>query len=191
MDKLTRRATKIMLIRHAEKPLHAAPVRGVTPDGTRNKESLIVRGWQRAGALTGFFAPSNNLFQEDSLARPQFLYAAKPLRHHGSRRALETLTPLAEKLAIEINSGFPKFAVEALTAAAVNCDGVVLICWNHENLPHIANHILGDDTTAPQVWSANRFDMVWVFDREFGSKRYNFKQVPQNLLNGDLPVPIT
>ena len=41
--------SKIIVIRHAEKP--DATDEGVTPHGAGDKESLIVRGWQRAGAL--------------------------------------------------------------------------------------------------------------------------------------------
>ena len=50
--------TKIMIIRHAEKP----PKKGLPLDVQENGEpgngkSLIVPGWQRAGALNAFFAP--------------------------------------------------------------------------------------------------------------------------------------
>ena len=41
------KATKIMVIRHAEKPEGA--VQGVDADGNDGKEFLIVQGWQRAG----------------------------------------------------------------------------------------------------------------------------------------------
>jgi hypothetical protein len=46
---------KIMLIRHAEKPVSDSPA-GVREDGSSDKHSLIVRGWQRAGGLVEFFA---------------------------------------------------------------------------------------------------------------------------------------
>src|SRR5688500_19544554 len=46
-----KRATKIMLIRHAEKPAKDGAPFGITAKGERSKESLEVRGWQRAGAL--------------------------------------------------------------------------------------------------------------------------------------------
>ena len=52
-------AQKIMIIRHAEKPEHHGP-RGVDENGDEDKKSLTVRGWQRAGALVQFFAPSGN-----------------------------------------------------------------------------------------------------------------------------------
>ncbi|MDQ3806320.1 MAG: histidine phosphatase family protein [Acidobacteriota bacterium] len=190
MSEPLRRASKIMLIRHAEKPPHSPPPYGVTDEGERESESLTVRGWQRAGALAVLFAPAGGSFQDPALAEPQFLYASKPKKRNGSRRPLETITPLAEKLAIRINANFPKPDADEMLEEAFLCDGVVLVCWQQEFIPQIANRILGDTTTAPQDWPEDRFDMVWVFDRDDATGRYDFKQVPQNLLLGDWAIPI-
>ena len=179
-----------MLIRHAEKPSTSATPYGVTLEGKREKESLTVRGWQRAGALACLFAPANGSFQNPSLAEPQFLYASKPVKHNGSRRPMETVTPLAEKLAIRINANYRKLEADSMLEEAFVCDGVVLICWQHEQIPDIGNHISGNKSTVPQDWPVDRFDMVWVFDRDSTSNRYNFTQVPQSLLMGDWAVPI-
>ena len=190
MSEILPKATKIMVIRHAEKPPGSPPPYGVTSEGEREKESLTVRGWQRAGALAAFFAPTNGSFQDPLLAVPQFLYASKPTKRNGSRRSIETITPLAEKLAIRINSNYSKLEAEEMLEEAFLCDGVVLICWQHEYIPKFAIHILGSETTAPQDWPEDRFDLVWVFDRDSSSARYNFKQVPQRLLMGDWATPI-
>ena len=190
MSGILRRATKIMVIRHAEKPPNSPPPYGIRSAGERDGDSLTVRGWQRAGALASFFAPTNGAPQDASLATPQLLYASKPMKRNGSRRPFQTVTPLAEKLAIRINSNFTKFQAEEMLGEAFSCEGAVLICWQREYIPEIANHILGDDTTAPQGWPEDRYDMVWVFDRDASSARYSFKQVPQSLLMGDWPTPI-
>jgi hypothetical protein len=190
MNEALRQATKIMVIRHAEKPANDPPPHGVTLKGEREKESLIVLGWQRAGALASFFAPTNDSFQDPSLAKPQFLYASKPVRRNGSRRPIETITPLAEKLAIRINSNFSKDEAKNMVEEAFLCAGVVLICWQHDYIPKIASYILGNKTTAPQDWPEDRFDMVWVFDRDSTTAQYSFKQVPQSLLMGDWATPI-
>ena len=184
------RATKIMLIRHAEKPAKDAAPYGVTSDGERSKESLEVRGWQRAGALASLLAPTNGGFQHASLAKPQFLFASKPLRRKGSRRPLETITPLAQKLAIRINSSFPRSDFESMIEEVVMCNGVVLICWQREYIPQIAAQILGNKKIAPANWPEDCFDMIWVFDLVRSSAKYTFKQVPQKLLGGDLRTPI-
>ena len=179
-----------MLIRHAEKPAKDSEPYGVTEEGERSKESLEVRGWQRAGALATLFAPANGRFQHPSLAKPQFLFASKPLRRKGSNRPLETVTPLAEKLAIRINSSFQRSDFESMLDEAFSCKGVVLICWQREYIPEIASHILGNNKLAPRDWPEDCFDMIWVFDLVRSSSKYKFKQVPQKLLEGDLTTPI-
>jgi len=175
-----------MVIRHAEKPPSHHPPYGITLDGAREKESLTARGWQRAGALASFFAPANGAFQDPSLAKPQFLYASKPVKHKGSRRPFETIMPLAEKLGITINSNFQKFETESMLADAFLCKGVVLISWQREYILQITDQILGSKAVAPPEWPEDRFDMVWVFDQHPSSAQYSFKQIPQSLLMGDL-----
>jgi len=175
-----------MVIRHAEKPPSHHPPYGITLDGAREKESLTARGWQRAGASASFFAPANGAFQDPSLAKPQFLYASKPVKHKGSRRPFETIMPLAEKLAITINPNFQKFETESMLEDAFLCKGVVLISWQREYILQITDQILGNKAVAPPEWPEDRFDMVWVFDRHSSSAQYSFKQIPQSLLMGDL-----
>ena len=43
-------ALTILIIRHAEKPDEAWPGPGLTEQGENDTESLVIRGWQRAGA---------------------------------------------------------------------------------------------------------------------------------------------
>lgn len=179
-----------MLIRHAEKPSKDGAPYGITAKGERSKESLEVRGWQRAGALANLLTSTNGRPQHPSLAKPQFLFASKPLRRRGSRRPVETVTPLAQKLAVRINSGFQRAEVESMVKEAVLCNGVVLICWQREYIPEIASLILGDDRTAPATWPDDCYDIIWVFDLLPSRTKYSFKQVPQKLLAGDLSSPI-
>jgi hypothetical protein len=73
---------------------------------------------------------------------------------------------------------------------AMLCKGVVLICWQREYIPEIASHILDSDTIAPEEWPDDCFDMIWVFDLLPSRLKYRFKQVPQNLLDGDLTTPL-
>jgi hypothetical protein len=42
-------ASKIMVIRHAEKPDDAGTISGIDVNGNQDREELTVRGWQRAG----------------------------------------------------------------------------------------------------------------------------------------------
>ena len=185
MVKKTPKATKIMVIRHAEKPAKDGAPYGVTEKGKRSSESLEVRGWQRAGALMNSFAPTQVHLQHDSLATPQFLYASKPLRRRGSRRPMETITPLADKLRTKINTTFARFEYARMIDDVISRNGVVLICWQREYIPEIAGAILGKRDGVPLVWPEDCFDMIWVFDLNHRSSTYKFKQVPQKLLAGD------
>ena len=183
--------TKIMVIRHAEKPASSGTPYGVKPDGKNDPESLIVDGWQRAGALACFFAPAYGPLQNPELAKPQFLYASGIGHHSHSERPQETITPLSAKLNLKIDTGYLKDDYSSMVKNALSCDGVVLICWEHQDIPKIANQILGNSTTAPQKWPGDRFDVVWVFDWDASAGAYSFAQVPQCLLAGDSPSVIT
>lgn len=48
-------ALTILVIRHAEKPDEAWPGPGLTDHGIKDDKSLVIRGWQRAGAWTSLF----------------------------------------------------------------------------------------------------------------------------------------
>src|SRR5262245_46950270 len=126
-------ASLIMVVRHAEKP--NGDLLGVQLDGTHDTESLIVQGWQRAGALTVLFDPSRGSLQNSALAVPQFLFAAKfdPTKH--SKRPFETLQALSLKLNVSINYSFKKGDYTEMVAAAIACNGVVLIAWEHQEIP--------------------------------------------------------
>ena len=190
MAKKIPKATKIIVIRHAEKPAKDGAPYGITEKGKRSSESLEVRGWQRAGALMNSFAPTHGEIQIDSLATPQFLYASKPLRRRGSRRPIETITPLANKLRTKINTNFARFQYAKMIDEVISRKGVVLICWQREYIPEIARQILGNTNSAPSIWPEDRFDMCWVFDLNRRTLKYKFRQVPQALLMGDRTTPI-
>jgi hypothetical protein len=177
------KAQKIMIIRHAEKPADSGAPFGVDINGNQNPESLIPLGWQRAGALTVFFAPTDGKLQNPGIAVPQYLYASGVGKHSNSLRPQETITPLSEKLGTEINSRYKKEDEADMIKDAIGCNGIVLIAWQHQDIPGIANLILGNSTTAPQTWPGDRFDVVWVFDLQKGA--YTFSQIPQRLLAGD------
>jgi hypothetical protein len=175
-----------MIIRHAEKA-ETPKTAGVTAEGAASEHSLIVRGWQRAGALVSFFTRPS----APGIHVPTYVYAAKfDAADHDddshSLRPIETVTPLAEKLA-RSDQAFVldvKFAVgqeDALAADIQARTGIVLIAWEHRHIPRIGAKLASD---VPNEWPGSRFDLVWVFLRA-GSDSYIFSQVPQLLLAGD------
>jgi hypothetical protein len=181
--------TKIMIIRHAEKPPVSGEPFDVTAEGNLDAESLIIQGWQRAGTLAGFFAPTHGPLQNAELATPQFLFASESKSGGGSERPVETITPLASKLGLTPKT-HKKSDIDKVAADAMASGGTALICWQYEDIPSIANVIVGNQTTVPQNWPGDRFDVVWVFDLGKSSNAYSFNQVPQCLLAGDSPDPI-
>jgi len=174
-------ATKIMLIRHAEKP-NGEP--GLMPDGTRNPEALTALGWTRANALVGLFAPANGDAPRPPLARPASLFASGS----ESLRPRQTIAPLGSALNLPIAT-FPKGQEAELVAAVKAAKGPALISWQHEAIPEIATLIRGRSDGVPPAWPGHRFDLVWVFDLNADGS-WSFAQAPQLLLPGDSAKPI-
>jgi hypothetical protein len=185
------RAPSIMVIRHAEKP--GGLFAGVTERGETNAHALSVRGWQRAGALCCLFAPSYGPLQNALLTKPAFIFASASVDdptsgNSRSRRSLETLSPLAQRIGIQVSLTFSKGEEKALAEAAQACPGPVLIAWQHENISAIAHAIVGAKI-APLTWPPDRFDVIFVFTLDAPAGTYRFAQVPQCLLDGDAPNP--
>ena len=192
-------ATKIMVIRHAERPgsYNGVSYSGVdkvgSVSGDAGKKHLVTLGWECAGALVGLFAPPHGP-KTPVLATPQFLFAsdpaAKPDDDAGdegpSQRPYETLTAVATKLGLTIDKSHRKKHYAEMLKAALACDGAVLIAWQHEDIalktktgdPGICQVILTETGTTetfdiPTSWPVGpagaRYDLVFVFDRPSGS----------------------
>lgn len=185
--------TKIMLIRHAEKPTDAPPPHGVTPHGEHDKKALSVRGWTRAGALAALFAPANGQFQNPHFATPTIIYAMGIGSGSESYRPQQTVTPLLDKLAPDVRSNFDfiKEQEPEMVASLLDQTGVVLVCWEHDRLAHAARHIplsTNNRTPVPSEWDSKRFDPVWIFDLDPNAPGYLFTPAPQLALAGDSPL---
>jgi len=134
---------KIILIRHAEKPGEHPPPLGVDEEGAVNQHALLVRGWQRAGALVAFFvAPTHK-----KIATPKTIIAATVCDDPAvdpadakSLRPVLTVEPLVAKLgaAVTFVNDIPVGQEDAAIAAIKACAGVVLVSWEHKRIPAIA-----------------------------------------------------
>ncbi len=175
----------IMLIRHAEKP-DMPPPNGINADGQEDQHSLIVRGWQRAGALVPFFKTPwvNGIIEPAALYAPGVRDA--PLIIDGedvakSLRSQQTLTPLANALSLEIQVQCFVGEEDQLFAAIEAENGPVLVAWEHRHIPDIAKKLT---SSAPDQWPGNGvFDIVWILQKTNGG--YQFSSVNQGLLAGD------
>jgi len=184
----------IYIIRHGEKPEDpSTKPHGVDADGVHSKHCLLPRGWQRSGALAALFAPARGPLQAGlltpaTLLCPSYGGPDKTAEH----RAYQTIQGLAGRLDIAIASPFIT-GHEAQLAASLVADysGVVLICWEHDNIPALADALpTAPGTKIPSHWPADRFDVIWAFslDSPAGGSapvQYSFSQVPQQLLSGD------
>jgi broad specificity phosphatase PhoE len=169
---------RIMVIRHAEKP-HQPPCEnddGVKRNGAMDKESLTVRGWQRAGALVHFFTSEADL-------SPDVMFAAGVGEESPSHRPKQTVMPLADWLGIKIHDNYLKDDIKPLINDVLGRDGIVLISWEHHCIPDVVA-ALPHAPAAPVKWPDERFDAVWVLDA--AGAGWKFSQIPQMLLSGDL-----
>jgi len=174
-------ANLIMIIRHAEKPGDSDTPRGIDADGKHDNHSLTVRGWTRAGALVQLFAPGTGAIRP-GLARPTAIFAAGGSEGEG-QRPRETVTPLAERLGLTVNTQYERGSEAALAKACVARSGPTLICWQHGEIPAILAEFGHLRPAPPANWPGSRFDLVWVLTPS--SDGWAFSQVPQLLLDGD------
>jgi hypothetical protein len=165
--------SRIILIRHAEKP-----------DDDSAKD-LNAAGVARANALVDFFA-TNAVIAEKG--EPQFIFAKyKKGSSAPTMRAVETVTPLARALGIAVDTDYGKKNMSDMTSSLLKdaaYDGkVVLICWDHDELPDLAQAL--GITAAPAKWKGGVYDRFWVADFDSEGSVTTFQDLPQHLMPGD------
>lgn len=195
----------ILIIRHAEKPLRLWPGPGLTAAGDPDAQSLVIRGWQRAGAWAALFG--TGLSRKD-YPIPSKIYAANPSAKpddeaddEPSQRPFETVIPLAAHLGTEPPDTTYAVGQEIQLATTVVAQtGVVLIAWEHKAIAHtllpaISKRLPGfpDDQKPPQMpkkWEGTRFDVVLRFDIPAPPAPWSFQQLCPCLLAGDSATPM-
>jgi hypothetical protein len=175
--------TRVMIIRHAEKH-NGGRERGVNIEGVHTKHELTVRGWQRAGALVRYFAPADGAPQGWPLGIPQSIFASAATSASPSLRAQHTVGPLAAMLGLQINRDYPEGEEAAVALAALAAPAPVLIAWHHSHIPPLTRAIAGAGIGCPDAWPDERFDVVWVLDRN-AAGAWSFAQVAQRLFAED------
>jgi broad specificity phosphatase PhoE len=152
----------VMIIRHAEKPEDKDP-------------NLSPRGFQRADALAHVIP--------ERFPHPDYLFATKRSAH--SDRPLETITPLARAMHMEVESNLKdeQFAdlAHQILADPKYAAKTVLIAWHHGEIPQLA-HALGAKE-APDTWKGDVFDRVWEITYDHGVATWH--DLPQHALPGD------
>jgi hypothetical protein len=186
----------ILIMRHADKPEPGGDG-GVDATGKPDNNSLTPRGWQRAGIWADLFAPA--LGQQPVLPKPAAIFASAPATKaeiaagHGgskSRRPLETIWPLAAKLGIDVDLRFAKGQETDLAATLSGMEGITLVCWQHEDIPAIANALIPPPQGAPGKWPGECFNVVFCFDRSEAGAAWTFRQFVPVMLKGDGSAPL-
>ena len=177
--------TRIMIIRHAEKPDGKGPVHGVSVSGVHDRHELTVRGWQRAGALVRYFAPHDGVFHTPLLSQPRAIFTSAATADSPSFRSQNTVAPLAAMLGMRIDIGHPEGDEDGLAATVLANEGPALISWHHKRIPALIDAITGFAVARPGHWPDRRFDIVWVLDRDHPGAPWLFAQTPQRLLPSD------
>jgi hypothetical protein len=181
----------LLIIRHAEKPGEGFPGDGFTEAGEADDKSLVIRGWQRAGSWATLFGSGRG---GADYPTPSFIYAATPgdqPNHGPSRRPAETVSPLAAKLGLQVNSKYGQGAEGQLMGEVLGLSGNVLICWEHHAIiGGILPAIPSVSGRMPQKWNGDRFDVVLRFDGNSRSGPFAFRELHPCLLHGDLALDL-
>ena len=178
---------KILIIRHAEKPIPGVCV-GIKPSGREDAASLSVPGWQRAGAIVQLFEHLSP--PRVGIETPTHLYGARydKFSTEPSRRSVQTLDPLSRSMGLRVADEFGKGQEKKLVAAISKHSGVVMIAWAHEDIGAIVAAIRPVGPQPPE-WPDARFDLVWIFDKS--PRGWTFSQTPQQLMAGDADTVAT
>jgi hypothetical protein len=135
---------KIVIIRHGEKP--------------KTGDNLSCQGLNRALALPPVLYTACG-------GAPNYTYV--PTLNTGKKtssvRMFQTVTPFAVKYNLTINSKYAETDTVKAAADVVKKNGVVLMVWEHGNIPGLARNILGDPTRALS-WAGHDFDSLWTIE---------------------------
>jgi hypothetical protein len=160
---------QVMIIRHAEKP--------------ESGPHLSPEGVERARGLVSFFTQNQSVLQ---FGVPVAIYAAEPAAEGKSVRSIETVTPLAQHLGLQIKTDLTSSETTALANAVLSNPAYngksVLICWPHSEIPQIATAF--GVQSAPAKWPGEVFDRVWMITFNANGTP-QFANLPQRVLPGD------
>jgi hypothetical protein len=170
-DLAARVPAAVFIIRHAEKPL-----------GDEKLPDLTAIGFQRANLLPTLFIAQPGSSKPPRFPRPTALFATDTSKH--SDRPIETVTPLARALHLRVDHDYADREVSALATELLSgkyAGQVVLVCWHHGEIPHLAQAL--GVTDAPKKWDDTVFDRIWMVQWVGGKPQFDV--LLENLLPGD------
>ncbi len=163
---------RVLIIRHGEKPADSS------------NSDLSPRGYQRARLLPTLFAKQPQLL---NFGKPVALFAFNNSGGH-SNRGIETATPLATSLGLQLNSSFSPDQTSQVSQLILNTPAfngkMVMMVWRHSDIQNLAEAFGVQNAPA---WDSAVFDRIWQIDFDPQGHVVSFKSLPQNLLPGDSP----
>jgi hypothetical protein len=166
----TAQPARIILLRHAEKPADETDIH------------LSERGRERAQALTAWATDSPVWGTND---QPVAVFACKPTPEAPSQRAIKTITPLATRLGLSVQTPFSAKNYAALAQQILNDPALngksVVICWVRDELPLLAQSF--GVKSGGKKWKKDVFDRVWLIT--FRDSVSVLNELPQQLLPRD------
>jgi broad specificity phosphatase PhoE len=184
----------ILIIRHAEKTGEVWPGPGLTREGKEDYKSLVIRGWERAGAWSALFGTS---LGADAYPRPSAIYAANPEAvslDETSQRPFQTVIALSERLGMTPITTYSVGQEAQLVSEILHTSGIVLVSWEHKAITEkIAPDIAGEQKIEdlPSKWDETRYDVVLRFDRLSPDAPWLFCQLRPCLMSGDSTALLT
>jgi hypothetical protein len=179
--------TVVMIIRHGEKPDKSEGLTGIDASGNKAKSSLTAAGWERARSLVDVFAPEEGP-PRAGLTKPTAIFASGSNSDGEGARTRETIAPLAEHLGVTVNTDFGKGDESAMVAKVLAQPGPTLICWQHGEIPAIADSFKTVSPTPPSTWPDDRYDVIWTLTKT--ATGWNFAQLPEMAQPGDQTTTI-
>jgi hypothetical protein len=164
---------QVLIIRHAEKPATG--------------DSLSPQGVARAKAYVQYFQTNPAVLQYGT---PVAIYAMEASSGEEdsdfSYRPVETVTPLAQALGLQVQSQYQKDDVADLVNDIMSNPAyegkMVLICWEHKVIQSIAVQFGVSPT--PDAWPDSVYDQVWEIDFS-GDQVSNFTEFQEHLMPWD------
>lgn len=143
----TNAALKVVIIRHGEKP--------------DSGDNLSCKGQYRALKLADVLTKQ--------IGKPDFTYV--PTIGTGkaattSARMFQTVSPFAIKHNLIVNSSFKETKVSAAAADVLTRRGLVLMVWEHGNIPPLAKALGVPAAQVPSKWKGHDFDSIWTIEFE-------------------------
>jgi hypothetical protein len=143
---------KIVIIRHAEK------------SGTDN--NLSCKGFNRSMMLPAV------LYKKFGIPNKIYVPTVGTGKHPKHLRMLQTVTPLARKYHVPINSQYGEDDYDHVANALIHEKGLIIVAWEHNTIPPIvyqlvpaANHL---------HWRDNDYDSIWIISYKSGKPTLSF-----------------